>query len=391
MMRKSVVQRVSIILSVVALTGGVAWQSLEAQQTPQRDAKAQFLALCNLAVREMDKKIAPFKEIYRTTENPATHHFPFFEDSYGVRALLVAYDMTGNKKYLDASTRWSDQVIKLQQGMIPKGAYYMNYADSRAPGEVKGDWNVADSGSIAMAVLATAVRTHDLQEKQRYLRSIRSFARLVIDNYVGKDGGITDGLWPDYAGEWWSSTATFGAFLYLAYGQTRDPEYLKVALRATDWLNRHSFDKPQPPAFEALSPGVVFYCLESYATAMPYLEPHTQRRREAEAHINEALDWLAKNQRGRGAKTSVNYMKATYMAGMPYVMYELAREVPQYRNQRAAADRELSYLHGLLWKDGKPRVTRLHIWELTTWTMMSYAAKLDPGTLFRSSRKAPRQ
>ena len=379
-----------LILSVVSI--GVVPGRLDAAQARQAmavDWKAEFLTLCDLAVAELNKKVTPFKESYRTTEDPKTHHFPFFEDSYGVRALLVAYDMTGKKKYLDACTQWTDRIVALQQRMIPKGAYYVNYDSSRAVGQDKGDWYVADSSSVAMAVLATAIRTGNAQKRERYLDSVRSFARLVIDNYVGKDGGITDGLWSEFGGEWWSSISIFSAFLYLAYGETKDPEYLRIALGATDWLNRHDFRKPQPPAFDALSPAVVFYSFESYATALPYLEPGSPRRQAAEAQTAEAFDWLAKNQQGRGAKNALDYLgEATYMSGMPYIMYVLARDLPQYRDQAAEADRELRYVAGLLSRDGKPRVTRIQVWELMTWAMMSYAEKVSPGTLFRSSRDA---
>ena len=381
-----------VILSVMLI--GVVTGRCQAEQVPNAATaawKSEFLTLCDLAVAELRKQPAVWQETYRTTVNPSTHHVPFFEDSYGVRALLVAYDMTGNKKYLDACTRWTDRIVALQQGMIPKGAYYVNYDTARAVGQDKGDWYVADSSSVAMAVLATAVRTRDKQRRERYLNSVRSFARLVIDNYVGKEGGITDGISSGYAGEWWCSTAIFSAALYLAYGETHDLEYLKIALGATDWLNRHDFKHPQPPAFEALGSTVVFYCFESYATALPYLEPGSSRRKAAEDHIAEALDWMAKNQQGRGAKNKLNYLDSdTYMGGNPFIMFVMARELPQYRDEAPEAERELRYVHDLLYRDGTPTTTRIQVWELMTWAMMSYAEKLSPGTLFRSSRAAVR-
>jgi len=91
-----------------------------------------------------------------------THHMPAFEDAHAVQALAVAYDLTGNRLYLDACKLWSDRMIAYQQGMIPRGAYYMNH--SRAPGQDRGEWTVADSGSIGMAVLATAVRCQNPQD-----------------------------------------------------------------------------------------------------------------------------------------------------------------------------------------------------------------------------------
>ncbi|MFZ1935806.1 MAG: alpha-L-fucosidase [Thermoguttaceae bacterium] len=84
------------------------------------DAKARFLKLCDLAVAELNKEIVPFEERHRKTEEPKTHHVPFFEDSYAIRALCVAYDMTGNKAYLDACHRWADRVVALQSKMIRK-------------------------------------------------------------------------------------------------------------------------------------------------------------------------------------------------------------------------------------------------------------------------------
>jgi hypothetical protein len=353
------------------------------------DFRGRFLELCDLAADELGKEITVYIEKrYRKGEDPRTHHMPFFEDSYAIRALAVAYDMTGDTKYLDACTRWSDHIVACQERMIPRGAYFPNYDFGRQPGQDKGQWYVADSGSIAAGVLATAVRTADARKKQLYLNSIRSFARLVIDNYARKDGGITDGLW-SYTGEWWASTAIFGELMFLAYAETHDPQYLKVGLGAADWLNRHDFHKDEKPAFEAMYPCMVFYCFEFYATALPYLEPGTARRAAAEAHIAEGFQWLARNQKGRGAESKWNYrLEGTYLSGTPYLMCVFARCLPQYRDQVAEADKELRYVTGVLYADGKkPRVTNLEVWTVMTWTMMSYAERLRPGALMRTSRE----
>ena len=352
------------------------------------DFRGRFLEICDLAVAELGKEITAYIEKrYRKGEDPRTHHIPFFEDSYAVRALCVAYDMTGNRKYLDACTRWSDHIVACQQRMIPKGAYFANYDFARQMGQEKGQWYVADSGSIAAGVLATAVRTNDAKKKQVYLDSIRSFARLVIDNYVRKDGGITDGVW-SYMGQWWASTAIFGELMFLAHAETQDPEYLKIGLDAADWLNRHDFHKDEKPAFEAMNPCMVFYCFEFYATALPYLEPGTARRQAAESHIAEGFQWLAENQKGRGAKSKWNYrLDGTYMAGTPYLMCVFARHLPQYADQIAEGDKELRYVTGVMYENGqKPRMTNLEVWTVTIWTMMSYAERLSPGALFRTSR-----
>ena len=143
--------------------------------------------MCDRACVELDKEIAPFEERYRTEADPRTHHTPFFEDAYVVRALCVAYDMTSNRRYLDTCRHWATRVVDLQDHMMPHGAYYLNYF--REPGKDQGDWFVADSGSIGAGVLAVAVRA-DGKEKERYLDSAKAFAKVVLDHYVGKDGGL---------------------------------------------------------------------------------------------------------------------------------------------------------------------------------------------------------
>ena len=167
------------------LLGVSAWSILSgpvaagAPSGPE-ETRAYFLTLCNRTAAEFNKELKGWK--MAADEDTTVHHMPFFEDSYGIRPLCVAYDMTGKKAYLDACTHWADQILAFQERMTPKGAYYIGY--ERLPGAKTGMWTVADSGSIGMGVLATAIRTQDPEKKARYLNSVRSFARLVIDNYV---------------------------------------------------------------------------------------------------------------------------------------------------------------------------------------------------------------
>jgi rhamnogalacturonyl hydrolase YesR len=216
------------------------------------DFETQFLTFCNLAAAEFNKEITRFAD--RDNADPATHHMPFFEDAHAVRALAVAYDMTGEQKYLDACRRWSDKIIEYQSQMIPAGAYYMNH--SRGPGEDKGQWNVADSGSIAMGVLATAIRCDDPTEKAKYLKSVKAFAKLVMENYVGPEGGISNGLWPVYNGQWWCSTATFGTMAFVLYEETGEKKYLNVAKGALDWMTHQDFREVKPITFQQRPSGM---------------------------------------------------------------------------------------------------------------------------------------
>ena len=262
---ETIVTLISCVLAMIAMTDLAA-----AAQPPEGEQRSElgrpFLRMCDLAAAELEKPITPFAD--RKSTDASSHHMPFFEDAHAVRALCVAYDRTGERKYLSACQRWSDQMVAFQERMIPAGAYYMNH--SRAPGQDRGEWNVADSGSIAMGVLATAVRCAkcDPQRYETYLRSVKAFAKLVIDNYIGPEGGITNGLWSGYAGQWWCSTATAGSLLLLLHDETGDERYLRAGLAALEWMVRQDFRQVKPINFQQRPSGIVFYCFELYAIGL---------------------------------------------------------------------------------------------------------------------------
>ena len=359
----------------------------QAQRPDQGDFKAQFLRLCDLASAELNKDYSPFVEADRHAVKPKTHHVPFFEDSHAVRALAVAYDMTGKREYLDACRRWSDRMIDYQNQMVPKGAYYLNYF--RKPGQTGEMWFVSDASSEAMGILATAVRCTQPADRDRYLNSVKLYADVVMRDRVGKNGGIIEALWGSFRDEWWCSTATFGSLALLLYQETGDERYLKVGLGARlddrTRLLRCESDRFQRAAFRRglLRFSVVRDGHEILAGRLGKTEggPGTDRR---------GIRWMAANQAGRGAKPSWDYFNDghTDMAAMPFLMYSFAHQLPEYRDLTPAADQELGYLGGLLFSKGDPQVSRLVVWELTSWGMMSYAEKLSPGSLFRSSRPA---
>jgi hypothetical protein len=354
----------------------------KAGQNAMAEFRSRFLKLCDLAAAELRKEITPFRD--RENADPATHHMPFFEDAHAVRALAAAYDMTGKREYLDACQRWADRMVEYQAGMIPAGAYYMNH--SRAPGQDDGQWNVADSGSIGMGVLAAAVRSDDAVRKTRCLNSAKAFAKLVMDNYVGENGGIANGLWSAYSGPWWCSSATFGSFAFLLYEETGEEKYLKAARGALEWMISQDFREVKPITFEQRPSGVIFYCFELYALGLKHLRPATPRYDAAIRQIDLALAWMAKNQKSRGAPVPHYLERNVDMAGLPFLMCIFARELPQYRELVSPADRELRYIGDLLLRDGEPNPSRLMVWEVMTWGMMSYAERLAPGAMHRSSR-----
>ena len=337
----------------------------------ETDPRAEFLALCDENVGILEKQARTEKRIGRA----------FYWDSYVTRALGVAYDMTGKNEYLDACKLWSDRMLEYQEGMTPEGAYYMQYG--RKPGEKQGNWYVADCSSIALGVLATGIRCEDPEEKTRYLNSVKSFASLVIDNFVRPSGGVTDGYWPKSDKEWWCSTGIFGSVAFHLHKETGDESYRKVGLGTIDWLNRQDLltvavHFPR----ETITPTVMMYCLEAYSTGLPYLEPGSARHQGAIAQLSKAHEWMLANW---GGKAGIDYISqwGSKFGGLPFHAYAQARYMPESTELLAAADRELRYIADQI-RQAEPSNQRD---QLALFAMMSYAEKLSPGTLFRTSRE----
>lgn len=350
---------------VLGCSGIVLAQSQPASET---ELRAEFLKLCDLACKELNDPA-------RQTPKP----IPYYHDSYAVRALCVAYDMTGAERYLQTCQQWADRMIELQKQMTPKGGYYMNYG--RKPGEKEGNWYVADNSSIAMGVLATAVRSNGA-EKERYLASAKSFGDLVVKNYVGEAGGIMNGFWSKYPGEWWCSSGIFGSFAFLMGRATGEELYRETALGAINWLNHLDWTKTKFEYWKTGEPAVIMYIFEGYSAAVPDLKPSSKLHEEAMLQIQKAMRWTESNQASRGIQIRWDYNTqwGTKLGGIPFHMYALSSLLPPDQRQtvRDAADRELQYIAGVLAKDNPPRLT-----QLACFAMMSYAERLRPGAIYR--------
>jgi len=344
--------------------------------------RSRFLKMCDLATAELNKPLSRFVD--RRDSDPRTHHMPFFEDAHAVRALAAAYDMTRNQKYMHACRRWSDRIIGYQERMIPRGAYYTN--SGRAPGETSGEWHVADSGTIAMAVSATAVRCTRPEDRKRYLDSVRAFADLVIAKYVGPHGGITNGFWRAHKDEWWCSTATAGSAMYLLHEATGEESYLRCAEGAFRWLMQQDFRKVRPITFKQRPFGVIFYCFELYATGLKNLPRGSPERRRAESQIRGALQWVYKHVETPPAARAPFVEHRTDRAGLPYLVFAFARQMTLDPDWVAAAERELRRIDEWLFGKRDPNVSNLIVWEVLSWGMLSYAERLRPGALFYTGR-----
>ncbi len=356
------------------------------------DLKTKFFQLCDIAVEEL--KIPPYLPVRKTTHPGKERTVTFWMDSYAVRALAVAYDLTGKEEYLNAIKNWSDMMITYQEKMIPKGGYYMNYG--RGPWETAGNWYCADCGEISMGVLATAVRCKNPMEKQRYIKSVESFANLVLENYIGPNGGITDGFWPLFDGETAFVTTYVGQVFFKLYDETGEKRYLDAGLNAVNCiinlkqLRNNSKDsifiKYNPIPFLKES-GSVHTTLSLYSAGFSQL--FSNRFPETEKGVRESIKnfiiWANNNLCGKGYSGQfekyLHPQPHASIAANPFHIYFLVHNKIIPEDMLKLADKELQrcvseiYSYDKLWLTG-----------FASFTMMSMAEKLSPGSVFRKSR-----
>ena len=356
-------------------------ESSVGQQEADLNMKEEFIKLCDSSYMDV---IAQTK----VTERLGARGF--YWDSYAVRALCVGYDLTGKKEYLDACKLWSDRMIEFQEQMIPEGAYYMLYG--RKPGEKEGNWFSADCSSIALGVLATAARCSDPNEKERLLNSVKSFSSLVSNNFVKSSGGVSDGYWPASDDEWWCSTGIYGSLAFQLYKETGDEAYLKLGSGTIDWLNQIDFLTVAThfPKKEIL-PVVMIYCLEAYSTAFPFLDKKSEQYELAIAQWNNAFVWMKENQQGKYGMDYVHQWGSKF-GGLPFHMYHYADFVPGNESLVKSGDEELSYCMNIIKNPelssrmGEPEFYE-QLDQLAIFTMFSYAQRVSPGTIYRTSNE----
>lgn len=370
-MKSSVILTLSLIIASPTLFNYQDFYKACDQFTPLQDTsdrisktdtfRKQFLQLCDSAV-------------FRLNNENSTD--PFFIDSYAVRALCVAYDMTGNEKYLEACRLWSDRMLRFQKKMIPEGAYYMNYG--RKPGEKNGDWYVADCSSIAMGVLSTAVRLVG-PERKRLFNSVEEFASLVIGNFVQSSGGVTDGFWREYNGAWWCSSSLFGSFLFMLFKNSDDSRYLKGARDIVNYLNELDLARTGPLPLSHQGPSMPMYVLECYSAGWPYISDESLLKAPATSQVKWCLDWVRNQQNMPISQREwqlTGWWGAKY-GGLPFHEYIFSRYLPRGQDLFDIADCELQRLADFVF------VGNLSASQLSTFMMMSYAERLDPGAIYK--------
>jgi len=321
------------------------------------DFRAHFFTFCDLAVTQLNLpgRVRP------SNKRPV----PFYIDSYVVRALCTAYDMTGKEVYLDACKMWSDRIIAFQKGMKPSGFYYMNYG--RRPFDTTGNCYAADNGCIAMGVLATAVHCKNQKERQRYIQSVESFARLVLDRYVDPSGGICNGFWPASQKPWWCSSGTVGALFFHLYEATGNRTYLESGLKDLAWLNAQNLDTVGPLPLKDQGPSLPMYTFETYSAGWAYLAKGSKLEAGALAQVSWFLKWASRYHFSGDGQWESKY------GGLPFHLLALGNDVKN-PSMLSLADRQLKHIDSLLQADHYGILS-----QFAAFSMLSMAERLTSG------------
>lgn len=327
---------------------------------PPGSVRTRFLSYCDLAVTQLNLpgRVRP------SNKRPV----PFYIDSYVVRALCAAYDMTHKEVYLDACRMWSDRMVAFQKGMKPGGFYYMNYG--RRPFDTTGSCYDADNGCIAMGVLATAIHCKSREERRRYISSVESFAKLVTDRYTDPSGGICNGLWPASSRPWWCSSGTVGALFFHLYEATGNKSYLESGLRDLAWLNAQDLDTVGPLPLKDQGPSLPMYTFEAYSAGWPYLTKGSKLESGARAQVSWFSKWATAYRFSGDGQWESKY------GGLPFHLMVLGHDLDS-PSMLALADRQLDNIDSLLQADHRGVLS-----QFAAFSMLSMAERLAPGAAF---------
>lgn len=327
---------------------------------PPGSLRSHFLAFCDLAATQLNLpgRVRP------SNKRPV----PFYIDSYVVRALCAAYDMTGKEAYLDACKMWSDRMIAFQEEMRPNGFFYMNYG--RKPLDTSGSCYDADNGCIAMGVLATAIHCRSQEDRLRYIKSVESFARLVLDRYVDPSGGICNGLWPASKEPWWCSSGTVGALFFYLYEATGNKIYLENGLKDLAWLNVQDLDTVGPLPLKDQGPSLPMYTFEAYSAGWPYLTKGSELERGARAQVCWFLKWAS------GYRFEGDGQWESKYGGLPFHLLVLGNDIKN-PSMLSLADRQLEHIDSLLQTDHRGVLS-----QFAAFSMLSMAERLKLGAAF---------
>ncbi len=196
-----------------------------------------------LAPRDALKEYAGWLLRYQTERGCFDYNSSeWYRTSYPLRTLLAAYNILGDRRYLDAVTTCLDRFVAEQ---LPNGAWSHRFlskpTSQRTEDEIKrlmeNTTNTADLGPMSTC-LAVAYPYVDEHRRQRYLGALKSNADNYSIRWQLANGAFTNGRQggQDMTTPYSVATGTQGMNFCALYAVTGDARYLRVAERAVEFL-----------------------------------------------------------------------------------------------------------------------------------------------------------
>jgi hypothetical protein len=177
---------------------------------------------------------------------------PVFEESYAIRASIIAGKVLGLGKAELAAQAFCDRVL-LFQDVAERNMYFMGYAHNRDAKGMPCCSCVADTGSSAMTIVEALRAYPKCSKNETYIASLRRYADHVLENYATPDGVIGVGIIGHEINplkEYWCANALFSPVLIGLGELTGEKKYLEAAVGPLNFLARFDYktaaDYPSP-------------------------------------------------------------------------------------------------------------------------------------------------
>ncbi len=229
--------------------------------------------------------------------------------SYPVRALLAAYDVLGDTRYLQAATACLDKFVSEQ---LPNAAWESVFrnkpAAARTAAELQesmnGTTNTADIATMSTC-LAVAYPYVDEARKAKYLGALKRYADEYALRWQLPSGAFANGRWKgqDWTVPYSVATGTQGMSFCALSVITGDRRYLKVAERATNFLLDNWQQDGRPVHHDHASDRSYVVASTSFGDIFYYHEAilwtyHWTRSRALKNKIRRVYLWHIKGPRG---------------------------------------------------------------------------------------------
>ncbi len=318
------------------------------------------------------------------------------------RMLMAAYQITGNRAYLDEGLRWADTFVQQQRIVITSKGEEGGYWGDAGP---TGNIYFGDAGTAATA-LALACRYATPARQQIYQRAMDRYVRFLyqgsIDDPQGKGrgaattwfvqaaaakGAIGTGYYRGHLSPhpYTVSTATTAAaFLSEYFALTRKPEIARDAYAAASWLMSLQTPDGIPYIIDGTSQthwplAVMTYCGEGFIGVHTLVDDKVARDGIARG-VKPTIEWLIKTQNADGTWGATRSDDQQRSAGVLSLLNWYYTSVERDERVRNAADKYIAFLLD-------PANSQTHgVKELvrtTGFVGLAIAEVLRPGITFR--------